>query len=267
MSDKKVSPRPSTSEHSEKKEPQAYKKGALNTVRRQFNKLPGAARAALLAITVLTGAGAVHHATGADVPGPIPVGGIVDKVGSTAVDDIDQAGRFVVGKILGTDLDSHLKQYEGIQTQAGNVSDGAIYVRSSFVNQSVDQGGSHVVRFGNADVTQDAQGYVVRNPALNLPRNGNSSTDRDLPLTNQAEMVVPVTFADGTSGYLLVPIDNPMGARGTGNPDAVVATQATTIATIEPNGTVDQPDNNGVLPATAQELSQATSTTAPAPQP
>lgn len=42
----------------------------------------------LAAVVTLTGAGAVHHATGVDLGGPIPVGAAVDSVSSAAYDGL-----------------------------------------------------------------------------------------------------------------------------------------------------------------------------------
>jgi hypothetical protein len=249
-----VSPRPSI-EHPGKEEPQAHKKGVFDTVRRQFNKLPRAARVALLALTVATGAGAVHHVTGADVPGPIPVGGIADKVGSTAVDD--------ALKYWNSAAES-AKKYDAIRSQAGNASDGAFYISSDYVNRSTDASGSHIINIGGANVTPDAQGYTINNPALLLP--GPQSTDRHLPATNQPRIVVRVTYADETQGFLGGDVE-PLGSVGIGNQDIVVARQATNVGSINSDGTISMPEGSNAMPTTTEGLSQGVATSAAAPTP
>ena len=240
-----------------KKEPQAFKPSVLRTVRRGFAKLPGAARAALLALTVATGAGAVHHVTGADVPGPIPVGGIADKVGSTAVD---------IALKEWNSAAENAKKYDAIRSQAGNASDGAFYIRGGLITEFTDANGSHVTNFGGAAVTPDSQGFIVYNPALLLP--GTQSTDRHLPATDQPEIIARVTYADGTQGFVAVGIgDSLLGAIGTGNQDVVVARRVTNVGSINSDGTITMPEGSGAMPTTTEGLSQTVSTTVPAPTP
>ena len=179
-----------------KKEDGAYKPSVLRTVRRGFASLPKAARAALLALTVATGAGTAgvaHHVTGFEVPGPIPVAGIADTVESD-----------VAGFVLGVKQKQEFDQYENsMQAHARNASDGAFYVSREIVSGFTDQNGSHIVSIGGAAVTPDAQGYTIYNPALLLP-NSLRSTDGSLPSTGQPgapEIVALVTYADGLCRY------------------------------------------------------------------
>jgi hypothetical protein len=244
--------------HGAKTEKSSNRRTFVNAVNEFFHnkKVSTAKKVAAVAIAASGAAGAAgiaHHATGFEFPQPIPpIAGTADKVESWAASLAWPSG----------DAEK-LQKYEGIQQWAENFTDGEVFVPIPTINE-FNIGNRHITTFGGAQVSENAAGYYIEDPAYDLNIDiGPSSPDSRVPVVPWTTIVVQVGYSDETTGLILIRGSDPMGAVGVGINGTIITRQAMEMGTIDPDGSISR--MNGQQFSDASVLSRARVATATPP--